>query len=80
MKRALIQTAVILAALATTTLDAATWKCRVTGKTSSKCCCELQNGKFTCGLTKQKYDKCCCETDAKAASLNGFPRQGLPRR
>jgi hypothetical protein len=40
----------------------------------------LQNGKFTCGLTKQKYDKCCCETDANAASLNGFPSQGVPRR
>ena len=80
MKTTSIGAALILAALATTTLDAATWKCRETGKTLNKCCCEMKDKKFTCSLTQRTYDKCCCDTDAPAASLNGFRSQGLPRR
>jgi len=77
MKNTLIGAALILAALATP-LDAATWKCRETGKTLNKCCCEMKDGKFTCRLTKQTYDKCCCDTNARSASIDGFQTPGLP--
>jgi hypothetical protein len=62
MKAMILQTALILALLATTAFGASQkMTCRETGKTMNKCCCDMKDGKFYCKLTKKTYDQCCCD-------------------
>ena len=63
MKMSMLRGGVILAVVAMTAFGAEQkMKCRETGKTIDKCCCEMKNGKFYCKLTKKTYDQCCCDT------------------
>ena len=62
MGTTMLRAGLILALLAATAFGAAQkWTCLETGKTMSKCCCEMKDGKFCCKLTKKTYDQCCCD-------------------
>ncbi len=36
--------------------------CGLTGKESTKCCCEQKDGKLVCKDTGKTLDACCCKT------------------
>ena len=66
MRTTILRAGIMLSLLAATASGASQkMKCRVTGKTMDKCCCEMKDGEFYCKLTKKTYAKCCCDMPAK---------------
>jgi hypothetical protein len=66
MRTTIMRAGLILSLLVATGFGAPQMmRCRETGKTVDKCCCDMMDGKFYCTLTKKTYDKCCCDMSAK---------------